>query len=530
MATTLMGDTIAADMWMRGLRDGDVAVWSRPVRSPRLDSAYASLHGGGSGQPFPGDPFTQQQQQQPTRGGSSSRESSPKLKRNGSGKLQGGVEAEGDLRAVGLCQKPTALRTHEDIKYIQSYMCALSYFFSLWPAPLQWELARLMSGHILARREVALTRGRTPDRLFFVVSGRLDVRLPVPTPGGGREERTLAVLTRGHTVGEAALLGVQAQHTTVVVSSSSAMLLSLSRPDFSRAFKEVLDIRQAERLMYLRLHPLMSGLELRDLEASSEVLGLAFFPPGTKLWPLDEKDRCLYFLAEGQAKVKRGGAGAAAMAAAAAAAAAHEDGTSTTSPSMYDRYTISILGPGDIFGLPSTEQALALQLQQSGAAANTGGNASGGGGLSMEMSYNPTSSAALSLGSPSAGGAGGGGSSSHAATANVVIESYSQVKVYTVKYCDYLRLPSSVQQVLQAANAFRWSYYEGRIVGLARMDHRRRDARREQLRRHQNNATRGRGAGDDPTQSAAAAAALELAERDKQLLGRIPILSASVAG
>ena len=37
---------------------------------------------------------------------------------------------------------------------------------------------------------------------------------------------------------------------------------------------------QAERLMYLRLHPLMAGLELRDLEAASEVLGLAFFPPG----------------------------------------------------------------------------------------------------------------------------------------------------------------------------------------------------------------------------------------------------------
>ncbi|EFJ50485.1 hypothetical protein VOLCADRAFT_103944 [Volvox carteri f. nagariensis] len=457
MATTLMGDTIAADVWMRGLRDGDAAVWSRPVRSPRLDAAYAAVHGG-TGQPFPDDPLLQQQLQ-PYRGGSSSRENSPKLKRNNSGKLQGGVEAEGDLRAVGLCQKP----------FIQSYMCSLSYFFSLWPGPLQWELSRLMSGHILARREVALTRGRPPDRLYFVVQGR----------------------------------GASAQHTTVVVSSSSAMLLSLSRPDFSRAFKEVLDIRQAERLMYLRLHPLMSGLELRDLEAASEVLGLAFFPPGTRL-------------------------------------------------SMYDRFTISMLGPGDIFGLPSTEQALALQLQQSIAAANSSGGGGGGslfgggpGGAAAaaEVSYNPTCTAGLSLGSPgggagsAGGGGGGGGSSSHTATANVIIESYTQVKVYTVKYSDYLRLPASVQQVLQAheasgaaANAFRWSYYEGRILGLARMEHRRRDARREQLRRHQNNAARGaRGAGDGPTHSAAAAAALDLAERDKQLLNTIPILSASVA-
>ncbi len=52
-------------------------------------------------------------------------------------------------------------------------MCSLSYFFSLWPAPLQWELCRLLSAHILARREVALTRGKPPDRLYFVVQGRV---------------------------------------------------------------------------------------------------------------------------------------------------------------------------------------------------------------------------------------------------------------------------------------------------------------------------------------------------------------------
>ena len=35
---------------------------------------------------------------------------------------------------------------------------------------------------------------------------QLDVRLPMPSANGGREEATLAVLGRGHTVGEAVLL------------------------------------------------------------------------------------------------------------------------------------------------------------------------------------------------------------------------------------------------------------------------------------------------------------------------------------
>jgi hypothetical protein len=77
MSTTLLGDTTANDVWMRGLRDGDAAVWSRPARSPRLDAAYAAVHGG-RGLPFPDDPLLMQPQQH---GGSSSRDSSPRLKR-----------------------------------------------------------------------------------------------------------------------------------------------------------------------------------------------------------------------------------------------------------------------------------------------------------------------------------------------------------------------------------------------------------------------------------------------------------------
>ena len=95
-----------------------------------------------------------------------------------------------------------------------------------------------------------------------------------------------------------------------MVSSSSAVLLSLSAADFARAFKEVLDVRQvgamgagrqaagdsrgadtlracpaylttqAERLAYLRQHPLLGGVAEAELEAASEALGLAFFPPG----------------------------------------------------------------------------------------------------------------------------------------------------------------------------------------------------------------------------------------------------------
>lgn len=259
------------------------------------------------------------------------------------------AEAEADLRAVELCQKPSVARTQEDIKCVDvgcrlwtvgslssrpaSFWAALSSsnpppapcagplqpLFSLTrpapPAPLKVHLCLHERAVVLLQpvagaaavgavppadgahpgaqgggaqpRQAAgstllcgagqggacgcaadtwptcntlvkcmMTLGRAvPIMKSSIITSaaarasslQLDVRLPVPSPGGGREERTLAVLSRGHTVGEAVLLSAAAQHTSVVVSSSSAMLLSLSRPDFSRAFKEVLDIRQVRR-------------------------------------------------------------------------------------------------------------------------------------------------------------------------------------------------------------------------------------------------------------------------------------------
>ncbi len=151
-------------------------------------------------------------------------------------------------------------------------------------------------------------------------------------------------------------------------------------------------------------------------------------------------------------------------------------------PSTYDSHTVSVLGPGDIFGLPSSDQALALQLQQAcgTATAATVTNhgqlpTANGAALPHEHSHaagaagahhlGPSASVATlgsvaggersqmygsTVGGGAAGSAGGGlGTAAGAATANVVIESFTQVKVYFVKYADYPRLPAVVQRLLQ---------------------------------------------------------------------------------
>lgn len=80
------------------------------------------------------------------------------------------------------------------------------------------------------------------------------------------------------------------------------------------AFKEVLDIRSQDRLLYLRNHPLFASLSNRALAAVSDALHLSFQPPGTRMWPPEGREgagrgvsepRSVFLLAEGAARVRR---------------------------------------------------------------------------------------------------------------------------------------------------------------------------------------------------------------------------------
>lgn len=123
--------------------------------------------------------------------------------------------------------------------------------------------------------------------------------------------------------------GQAVAHADVLVSSKSAVLLSLAFTDFLRTFKEVMGLKQQvggvvrllacsvhgckvgcstcsvaagcahqvnhnaalpspcmqDRLVYLRMHPLFTGISLGDLDCLAEALHRAFYPAGTLLLP-----------------------------------------------------------------------------------------------------------------------------------------------------------------------------------------------------------------------------------------------------
>lgn len=180
---------------------------------------------------------------------------------------------------------------------------------------------------------------------------------------------------------------------------------------------------------------------------------------------------------------------------------------------VYDRSTVSLLGPGAIFGLP---------ISASLAPTISSGHQLGPGQARASSPAHPPLSAGVGstssndrLLSPTPGGRAHTGSTSNTLAASfrqalanagsngslgltgldgnalgergsagmppVVVESWSQVKVYSIRYADLAKLPIEAQQVLVDANAFNWSYYDGRMDGLARMETKRRVAQRKAL-------------------------------------------------
>ncbi len=69
---------------------------------------------------------------------------------------------------------------HAMHRYVHACMSQLSRFFQLWPPSLQRELCRVLFTEEFVRLETVMSRGNSPTKVFFVVSGKVR-----PT-GGGR--------------------------------------------------------------------------------------------------------------------------------------------------------------------------------------------------------------------------------------------------------------------------------------------------------------------------------------------------------
>mmetsp|Transcript_13404 Transcript_13404/g.28665 ORF Transcript_13404/g.28665 Transcript_13404/m.28665 type:complete len:984 (+) Transcript_13404:137-3088(+) len=414
------------------LRDAATSTWSSPVKSQKLSNLHKKK--------------TDVAKRRP-----------PKIHSQDS-IIQNAAAHDEEKRLTTICQKPANERTDEEVRFTHMFMRQLSPFFSLWPDNLQRELARVLVTEGRVRNESVISRGVPLGKVFFLINGKLRVSVPVPvaarpadqtTSSTGQvsisgaavqqqqeELRVLAHLKRGDACGEAALLGQTVAHADVIVDSSGAVMLSLSYTEFLRAFKEILGLRQQDRLTYLRMHPLLVDVPLQDLDAASDLLHLAFYTPGTCMYPRKKGDGRVFFLAEGECSVRRAGA----RADSAPHTRLHDEGQDKSAPA-YDADTVSVLGALDVFGLHSSPSHHHHHHQ-----------------------HDTPNSARLNPGLGSSRGPGGSSSP------GFMVVARTQVKAYHITHEDFRALPEPMRMAIESACSFKTAYFMGRLRGLAQLD------------------------------------------------------------
>eukprot|EP00798_Chlamydomonas_sp_ICE-L_P002138 gene2138-18187_t len=316
--------------WDLGLRDASLGTWSKPTRSKKLDA----IHEKKTKLPVAKDPRS---------------------------------------------------ATASASRYLHGCMSRMSKFYRLWPAALQRELCRFLQTEVLVRGETVVSRGASPTKALFIVSGK----------------------------------GPNIAHADVVVDSAGAVVLSLTYKDFLLTFKEVLGLRQQDRLTYLRSHPVFADVSLADLDVASDTLQLAFLPAKTMLClggkKLADTGGKVYFLAEGECVVRR---------------ATPESRNQTDSHrkwrGIYDTDTVSTLGPLDMFGLPNQAPDLFVE----------------------------TTTQAPDL----------------------FVETTTQVRLFHVAHEDFLDFPPIMRNRAEEAFRHKLEYLAGRLKGLQQLDYARKAA------------------------------------------------------
>ncbi|XP_064637903.1 uncharacterized protein LOC135494082 [Lineus longissimus] len=130
---------------------------------------------------------------------------------------------------------PPAARTKDQL---QTVLFGLQHLrsFAEYPLHMQEKLCRVAWYERVPARRVIIRQGHTAENFYFILSGKAIVKRAETNPVTGEAIiRTAAVMTKGMSFGELALLH-HSRRTATVVSHDTTQLLTIARRDFMDIF------------------------------------------------------------------------------------------------------------------------------------------------------------------------------------------------------------------------------------------------------------------------------------------------------
>lgn len=206
------------------------------------------------------------------------------------------------LEAIHILSLSPGSRTEEQLQTVLKALKTSVAAFGEYPLKMQRRLVSVGWYERFEAKRVIIRQGHKAENFYFILSGTAVVTLLI-NDAKTKEERdtTVAVLGKGSSFGELALLHHKTRSATVLCKDDVS-LLAVSREDFRDIFMSYEDGREPEHIRFLRGVPYLKDLPLQDLTTKHDVCIFHYFRRGVVIVK-ESKTKWIYVVKSGSCRV-----------------------------------------------------------------------------------------------------------------------------------------------------------------------------------------------------------------------------------
>ncbi|XP_078369782.1 uncharacterized protein LOC144653617 isoform X1 [Oculina patagonica] len=209
-------------------------------------------------------------------------------------------EVQLSQEAIHILSLSPGSRTEEQLQTALVALKTSVAAFGEYPLKMQRRLVSVGWYERFEAKRVIIRQGHKAENFYFILSGTALVTLLV-NDAGEQRNTTVAVLGKGSSFGELALLHHKTRSATVLCKDEVS-LLAVCREDFRDIFMSYEDGREPEHIRFLRSVPYLKDLPLDDLTTKHDVCIFHYFRRGVVIVK-ESKTKWIYVVKTGSCRV-----------------------------------------------------------------------------------------------------------------------------------------------------------------------------------------------------------------------------------
>ncbi|XP_048589559.1 uncharacterized protein LOC5509533 isoform X2 [Nematostella vectensis] len=204
--------------------------------------------------------------------------------------------------AVQILSMSPGTRTDEQLQGALVALKASVPAFGEYPLKMQQQLVKVGWYESFEAKRVIIRQGHPAENFYFILSGTALVTLLFVDPVTGEQRsNTVAVLGKGSSFGELALLHHKTRSATVLCKEDVA-LLAVGREDFRDIFMSYEDGKEPDHIQFLRTVPYLKGVPLDQCLTRHDLCIFHYFRRGVVIVK-NSSTEWIYIIKSGSCRV-----------------------------------------------------------------------------------------------------------------------------------------------------------------------------------------------------------------------------------